>query len=640
MTPENTERFVFPEWLRWVLGSVTFLAAAILILSIVLGIRAGQSQLELQSRQQIGISLQRALDYRSEGNLEAALEEYRRVLILDPNNTAAADGIEILLALASGQISPEAAAAQVGASNPAPAASVATAAPTNEAANATNPQFDQAQLAFESGRWEDAIALLEEMRQAGDASEQVNALLYNAYLSLGIEQERQDKFEPALSTLDKALGVRPGAPEAQTARNTIAAYLDVLTLSGADWEKAVATLEKLYALDAGYRDVRERLQRAHMQYGDALVADQNWCGAVSQYNAAIAIQVTPGSISKRDKYQALCDGSDTVAPEVGDTAAATVDATIAGNESAVNNAQTEANPAASTPTPQSAAPADEPVVSAPVVSGSPSGGRILYSAREPGSGRSLIFAQPVGSGGAPSVLVDDASQPAMRNDGARLAFHDLRADNIGLGSVDPGSGLRLRFTQFGEDSLPSWSHDGSRLVFASNREGDRLWRIYTVWAEENGAIQNLSFGESPDWHPTADLIAFRGCDERGNGCGIWTMTGNGGNRQSLTNIPADTRPDWAPDGSFVAFSSDARHGNPEIYRVNVSDGSVVRLTDSGAGDVDPTVSPDGAWVAFLSNRDGAWKIWAAPASGGEAQVVAPIAGDIGNWLEQNIQWIP
>ena len=637
MTRETTERFVFPEWLRWVLGAVTFLAAAILILSIVLGIRAGQRQLELQSRQQIGISLQRALDYRSEGNLEAALEEYRRVLILDPNNTAAADGIEILLALASGQVSADVVAAQNTPTGATPAPTV-----VHVETSATDPQFDKAQIAFESGRWDDAIALLEELRQTGDSSENVTALLYNAYLSLGIEQERQDKFEQALSTLDKALAVRPGAPEAQTARATIAAYLDVLTLSGADWEKAVATLEKLYALDAGYRDVRERLQRAHMQYGDTLVAEQDWCSAVSQYNAAIAIQVTPGSISKRDKYQALCDGSDTVAPELGDAAATNAApgaTTSATSNSTDTNAQTDVSPAASTPTPESTE-AEEPVVTAPVVSGSPSGGRILYSVREAGSGRSLIFAQPVGSGAAPSVLVDDASQPAMRNDEARLAFHDLRADSIGLGSIDPGSGLRLRFTQFGEDSQPSWSHDGSRLVFASNREGDRLWRIYTVWAEENGATQNLSFGEAPDWHPTADLIAFRGCDERGNGCGIWTMTGNGGNRQSLTNVPADTRPDWAPNGSFVVFTSDARHGNPEIYRVNVSDGSVVRITDSGTSDVDPTVSPDSAWVAFLSNRDGAWKIWAAPATGGDAQLIAPVAGDVGNWLEQNIQWIP
>lgn len=638
---DNRQRFVFPEWLKWLLGSVTFLAAAILILSVVLGIRAGQRQLEIQSRQQIGIYMQRALDYRSEGNLEAALGEYRRVLVLDPGNAAAADGIEILLALASGALSEDAVATNQSAPNNGPdaAADVAAEAAADSPTVSANPQVDTAKLAIDAGRWEDAIALLTALQQAGDTSEEVSGLLYNAYLSLAIQQERQDKFEAALSTLDQALDVRPNATEAQGVRNTIAAYLDVLTLSGADWEKAVATLEKLYALDAGYRDVRERLQRAHMQYGDALIADQDWCNAVAQYDAAIAIQVTPGSISKRDKYQALCEGSDTVAPAL--VGSATVEP--AGELSdAADEAQAELDLTLSTPTAQSdEAEVESPaVVAPPVVSGSPSGGRIMYSARDPGSGRSMVFAQAVGGSAAPSVLVEDASQPAMRNDGTRLAYHNLRNDSIGLGSIDPGSGLRLRFTQFGEDSLPSWSHDGSRLVFASNREGDRLWRIYTVWAEENGATQNFSFGEAPDWHPTADLIAFRGCDERGNGCGLWTMTGNGGNRRQLTSTPADTRPDWAPDGSFVVFTSDARHGNPEIYRVNANDGSVVRLTDSGASDVDPTVSPDGAWVAFLSNRDGAWKVWAAPATGGEAQLVASIAGDIGNWVEQNIQWIP
>ncbi|MBK8048312.1 MAG: PD40 domain-containing protein [Anaerolineales bacterium] len=30
----------------------------------------------------------------------------------------------------------------------------------------------------------------------------------------------------------------------------------------------------------------------------------------------------------------------------------------------------------------------------------------------------------------------------------------------------------------------------------------------------------------------------------------------------------------------------------------------------------PAVSPDGEWVAFVSNRDGGWKIYAVPASGG------------------------
>ena len=68
-------------------------------------------------------------------------------------------------------------------------------------------------------------------------------------------------------------------------------------------------------------------------------------------------------------------------------------------------------------------------------------------------------------------------------------------------------------------------------------------------------------------------------------------------------------------------------------------GAVTRLTDSPAIDGLPVVSPDGAWVAFVSNRDGAWKLWAMPIDGGPAGILAPINGDLGNWLEQDLQWV-
>jgi hypothetical protein len=43
-----------PDWAFWLIGAATVLAAAILILSAVLGVRAGQRQLEIQTRQQVG----------------------------------------------------------------------------------------------------------------------------------------------------------------------------------------------------------------------------------------------------------------------------------------------------------------------------------------------------------------------------------------------------------------------------------------------------------------------------------------------------------------------------------------------------------------------------------------------------------
>jgi hypothetical protein len=77
---------MFPSWLLWVIGPVTVIAAALIVFAVVLGIRAGQRQIETQRRQEVGIALQRAADYQAEGRLQEAVAEYRRVLMLDPGN--------------------------------------------------------------------------------------------------------------------------------------------------------------------------------------------------------------------------------------------------------------------------------------------------------------------------------------------------------------------------------------------------------------------------------------------------------------------------------------------------------------------------------------------------------------------------
>ncbi len=101
MANNRSEDSRLPHWLAWLAGAVTLLAAAMLLLAVVLGVRAGQQQLEIQTRQQVGIHLQRAIDLRTEGNLPGSLAEYQQVLVLDPTNAGAIQGIENLLQIAS-----------------------------------------------------------------------------------------------------------------------------------------------------------------------------------------------------------------------------------------------------------------------------------------------------------------------------------------------------------------------------------------------------------------------------------------------------------------------------------------------------------------------------------------------------------
>ncbi|MBX2997553.1 MAG: PD40 domain-containing protein [Caldilineaceae bacterium] len=262
-------------------------------------------------------------------------------------------------------------------------------------------------------------------------------------------------------------------------------------------------------------------------------------------------------------------------------------------------------------------------------------GRIFYSAPSP-DGLQSILAQSLAPGASPQVILVDASQPAIRN--GRLAVRSNRSDLLGIGIFDIPSGQLTGITSHLEDSNPNWSPDGGRLVFASTRHGDRRWRIYTTPAGSNQTAQELTFGLDPDWHPSADRIVYKGCDDSGERCGLWTMNSSGGNRTPLTADKTDSRPIWSADGRTIVFMSESRHGNWEIYTVDVNSGAVTRLTDSPALDGLPAVSPDGSRVAFVSNRGGSWGIWVVPITGGNAQAVITIGADLPNWLEQGIDW--
>ncbi len=252
-----------------------------------------------------------------------------------------------------------------------------------------------------------------------------------------------------------------------------------------------------------------------------------------------------------------------------------------------------------------------------------------------------VAAQP---GSAPQLIIQNAMQPALQPGGNILAFRSTQSDQLGLSAYDFGADARVRYSNFKEDSTPRWNPAGDRLVFSSNRTGDRRWHVYlqspTASDDRSGfpEVVDLGFGKDADWHPSSDQIVFKGCDDSGQNCGLWTINADASGRAQLTDGFNDSLPRWSPDGAAIVFMSDSRDGTWELYSLNVADGAITRLTDNTAYDGLPVWSPNGQQIAFMSNRDGAWGIWTIPAGGGDGQLITQLEEQMPDWLLQGLEW--
>jgi Tol biopolymer transport system component len=114
---------------------------------------------------------------------------------------------------------------------------------------------------------------------------------------------------------------------------------------------------------------------------------------------------------------------------------------------------------------------------------------------------------------------------------------------------------------------------------------------------------------------------------------IWLADPDGSNAVQLTSPAAgrDTllagTPRWSPDGRLIAFdvALENHHG---IYVIPVEGGKPRSLTPHPSDNNLPSFSRDGRWIYFSSNRSGEYRIWKAPAAGGEAVQVTHNIGTV------------
>jgi TolB protein len=188
-------------------------------------------------------------------------------------------------------------------------------------------------------------------------------------------------------------------------------------------------------------------------------------------------------------------------------------------------------------------------------------------------------------------------EPRFSPDGRRLAFVSTSYNgrfHIFAGRFEDGALLDLQrltgenrsalpryyYSAFDHEISPTWSPDGSELLFVSNRGHiygtGGLWRMK---AEPGAEAREIHFEET-SWK---------------------------------------ARPGFSPDGKRIVYASYLGQAWHQLWVMPAQGGDPFPLSYGDFDNINPRWSPDGEKIAFVSNRGGNTSLWLQQVPGGSQQ---------------------
>ncbi len=224
----------------------------------------------------------------------------------------------------------------------------------------------------------------------------------------------------------------------------------------------------------------------------------------------------------------------------------------------------------------------------------------------PNAGGGPLGGAAAGSSGATGSERDGS--PSWSPDGSKIVFYSERHGNAEIYVMNADGSDVVRLTDDpANEGYPAFSPDGRRISFDSDREG--AFEIYTMNADGND-VRRLTYNPANDvsaaWSPDGSQIAWM--SNRGGHFEVWRMNADGSNQRQFTGAEAPSEgthwfPQWSPDGEFMAF-----HVNRDVYTVRTDGSEYTRLTVDPDNGMLPSWTPDGSRIVFMSWRTGAVEI--------------------------------
>ena len=199
----------------------------------------------------------------------------------------------------------------------------------------------------------------------------------------------------------------------------------------------------------------------------------------------------------------------------------------------------------------------------------------------------------------------------------------------------------------GWEFQPSWSRDGSFVLFSNNRNGSM--DIFAMPAAGGDPIQ-LTKGPADEisahWSPDGKYLAYVADDGAGTNVYLAGQFGGGQRKLAATGVSAllrfvdalsllGTTP-WSPDGKDLLFARVTLPADTAVWQIDVDTGTLTQMTFPGTGESDffPSWSFDGARLVFTRRQRGKATIWTLPAAGGVPVLVAEAQSEAA-WSSDN-----